>query len=213
MNSKFIVIEGLEGAGKSSAIGAVVDVLRQQGIRDVVLTREPGSTPVAEVLRTLIKDGAGNESVTNLAELLMLYAARVQLVEQVIKPALARGNWVVGDRHDLSTHAYQGAGRGINARFLQALREAVLGNFYPDLTLYLDILPEDGLARVRSRAQPDRIEVQPLAFFERARSGYQSRAAVDERIVTIDASPPLDVVTTVVRARLMEWLRAQTETP
>lgn len=164
MNSKFIVIEGLEGAGKTSAIAEVVDVLRQQGIRDVAFTREPGGTPLAEALRTLIKDGVGDEPVTDCAELLMLYAARVQLVEGIIKPALARGAWVVGDRHDLSSQAYQGGGRGMDTRLLQTLRDAVLGEFRPDLTLYLDIPPALGLARARARGELDRIEVERWRF-------------------------------------------------
>lgn len=213
MNSKFIVIEGLEGAGKTSAIAQVVDVLRQQGIRDVVFTREPGGTPLAEALRTLIKDGAGDEPVTDSAELLMLYAARVQLVEGVIKPALARGAWVVGDRHDLSSQAYQGGGRGMDARLLQTLRDAVLGDFRPDLTLYLDIPPALGLARARARGRLDRIEVESLAFFDRTRARYQALAAADYRIVTIDASQPLAAVSAAIRARLTQWLRAQAPSP
>ncbi|AHF74035.1 thymidylate kinase [Candidatus Sodalis pierantonius str. SOPE] len=212
MNSKFIVIEGLEGAGKTSAIAEVVDVLRQQGIRDVVFTREPGGTPLAEALRTLIKDGVGDEPVTDRAELLMLYAARVQLVEGVIKPALARGAWVVGDRHDLSSQAYQGGGRGMDTRLLQTLRDAVLGEFRPDLTLYLDIPPALGLARARARGELDRIEVESLAFFERTRARYQALAA-DARIVTIDASQPLAAVSAAIHARLTQWLRAQVPSP
>lgn len=209
MNSKFIVIEGLEGAGKTSASAQVVDVLREQGIRDVVFTREPGGTPLAEALRTLIKNGAGGESVTDRAELLMLYAARVQLVEGVIKPALARGAWVVGDRHDLSSQAYQGGGRGMDARLLQTLRDAVLGDFRPDLTLYLDIPPALGLARARARGELDRIEVESLAFFDRTRARYQALAAADDRIVTIDASQPLAAVSDAIRRQLTQWLRTQ----
>lgn len=213
MNSKFIVIEGLEGAGKTSAIAEVVDVLRQQGIRDVVFTREPGGTPLAEALRVLIKDGVGDEPVTDRAELLMLYAARVQLVEEVIKPALARGAWVVGDRHDLSSQAYQGGGRGMDTRLLQTLRDAVLGEFRPDLTLYLDIPPALGLARARARGELDRIEVESLAFFERTRARYQALAAADARIAAIDASQPLAAVSAAIRARLTQWLRAQAPSP
>ncbi|AHF77513.1 Thymidylate kinase (dTMP kinase) [Sodalis praecaptivus] len=213
MNSKFIVIEGLEGAGKTSAIAEVVEVLRQQGIRDVIFTREPGGTPLAEALRVLIKDGVGDEPVTDRAELLMLYAARVQLVEGVIKPALARGAWVVGDRHDLSSQAYQGGGRGMDTRLLQTLRDAVLGEFRPDLTLYLDIPPALGLARARARGELDRIEVESLAFFERTRARYQALAAADARIATIDASQPLAAVSAAIRARLTQWLRAQAPSP
>lgn len=213
MNSKFIVIEGLEGAGKTSAIAEVVEVLRQQGIRDVIFTREPGGTPLAEALRVLIKDGVGDEPVTDRAELLMLYAARVQLVEGVIKPALARGAWVVGDRHDLSSQAYQGGGRGMDTRLLQTLRDAVLGEFRPDLTLYLDIPPALGLARARARGELDRIEVESLAFFERTRARYQALAAADARIATIDASQPLAAVSAAIRARLTQWLGAQAPSP
>lgn len=208
MKSKFIVIEGLEGAGKSSALADVADVLYQQGIRDVIFTREPGGTPLAEVLRTLIKANTSDEFVTDSAEVLMLYAARVQLVEGVIKPALARGTWVVSDRHDLSSQAYQGGGRGIDTRFLQTLRNAVLKDFHPDLTLYLDIPPALGLARVHARGEPDRIEVESLAFFERARARYQVLAAADDCIVTIDASQPLPIVSTAIRAQLIQWLHA-----
>jgi thymidylate kinase (EC 2.7.4.9) len=139
MKSKFIVIEGLEGAGKTTAREAVVAVLHEQGIEDVVFTREPGGTPLAEQLRVLVKQGIDGEQVSDKAELLMLYAARVQLVENVIKPALARGAWVVGDRHDLSSQAYQGGGRGLDTQLMTTLRDAVLGDFRPDLTLYLDV--------------------------------------------------------------------------
>ena len=128
MKSKFIVIEGLEGAGKTTARDAIVAVLHEQGIDDVVFTREPGGTPLAEQLRVLVKQGIDGEQVTDKAELLMLYAARVQLVENVIKPALARGAWVIGDRHELSSQAYQGGGRGLDAQLMTTLRDAVLGD-------------------------------------------------------------------------------------
>lgn len=206
MHGKFIVIEGLEGAGKTNAIAQVVDVLRQQGIHDVVFIREPGGTPLAEALRQLIKEGVGDEPVTDCAELLMLYAARVQLVERVIKPALTRGSWVVSDRHDLSSQAYQGGGRGMDIHLLQTLRAAVLGNFYPDLTLYLDIPQDIGLGRARARGKLDRIEVESLAFFNRTRERYQALSAEDERIVTIDANQPLAAVSAAIRTFLIQWL-------
>lgn len=128
MKNAYIVIEGLEGAGKTTAIKTVVETLNQAGIQDIAFTREPGGTPLAEKLRELIKQGISGEKVTDKAELLMLYAARVQLVENVIKPALAAGKWVVGDRHDLSSQAYQGGGRGIDRQLMQSLRDLVLGN-------------------------------------------------------------------------------------
>lgn len=209
MKSKFIVIEGLEGAGKTTARDTVVDELRQQGIEDIVFTREPGGTPLAEKLRDLVKQGVENEKLTDKAEVLMLYAARVQLVDNVIKPALARGAWVVGDRHDLSSQAYQGGGRGIDSRLMQSLRDTVLGDFKPDLTLYLDLPPEIGLERARSRGALDRIEQESLAFFERTRARYLALAEQDDSIITVDASQTLPEVTASIRTALQAWFKDQ----
>jgi len=209
MKSSFIVIEGLEGAGKTTARDVVVNTLREQGIKDIQFTREPGGTPLAEKLRDLIKQGIEGEPLTDKAEVLMLYAARVQLVENVIKPALARGAWVVGDRHDLSSQAYQGGGRGIDARLMTSLRDTVLGDFRPDLTLYLDLPPAIGLQRARARGELDRIEQESLAFFERTRERYLSLAAEDDRIITIDASQTLEQVTADIRRALIGWISRQ----
>ncbi|RLM27084.1 dTMP kinase [Brenneria alni] len=208
-NSKFIVLEGLEGAGKTSARNIVVETLRAHGVHNVIFTREPGGTPLAEKLRELIKQGMADERVTDKAEILMLYAARVQLVENVIKPALAQGSWVVGDRHDLSSQAYQGGGRGIDQQLLLSLRDTVLGDFRPDLTLYLDLPPAVGLQRARQRGELDRIEQESFAFFERARARYQSLAAEDSSIVTIDADQPIEKVSTDIQAALQQWLQCQ----
>jgi dTMP kinase len=139
----------------------------------------------------------------------MLYAARVQLVENVIKPALARGSWVVGDRHDLSSQAYQGGGRGIDSQLMTSLRDTVLGAFRPDLTLYLDLPPVIGLERARARGELDRIEQESLAFFERTRVRYLELAAADASIKTIDASAPLEQVSAAIRQALQHWLTTQ----
>ncbi|MBD8165301.1 dTMP kinase [Erwinia persicina] len=209
MNSKFIVIEGLEGAGKTTARDAVVSELQRHGINDIVFTREPGGTPLAEKLRELIKQGISDEPVTDRAELLMLYAARVQLVENVIKPALARGAWVVGDRHDLSSQAYQGGGRQMDTGLMNSLKQAVLGDFAPDLTLYLDVTPEIGLQRARARGALDRIEQESLNFFTRTRDRYLQLAAADPRIKTVDATQPLAQVTASLQQTLGQWLQEQ----
>ncbi|GAA3584169.1 dTMP kinase [Gibbsiella greigii] len=207
MKSKFIVIEGLEGAGKTTARDTVVQALNEQGIHDIVFTREPGGTSLAEKLRDLFKRGYQGELPTIKAEVLMLYAARVQLVETVIKPALARGAWVVGDRHDLSSQAYQGGGRGVDPQLMTVLRDAVLGDFKPDLTLYLDLPPLVGLQRACARGDLDRIEQEALPFFERTRERYLALAAQDDTIVTIDAAQPLAQVKAAINQCLSQWLQ------
>ncbi|RRZ87234.1 dTMP kinase [Erwinia sp. 198] len=209
MKSNFIVIEGLEGAGKTTARDTIVATLKQHGIEDIVFTREPGGTPLAEKLRELIKQGIEGEQITDRAELLMLYAARVQLVENVIKPALARGAWVVGDRHDLSSQAYQGGGRGMDIRLMEQLKQSVLGDFAPDLTLYLDVTPEIGLQRARSRGALDRIEQESLNFFTRTRERYLTLAAADESIKTIDATQDIEGVSAAIRQTLAQWLQVR----
>lgn len=208
-NSKFIVIEGLEGAGKTSAIQTVVDTLKDKGITNLAFTREPGGTPLAEKLRELIKLGIEGEKVTDKAELLMLYAARVQLIENVIKPALAEGKWVIGDRHDLSSQAYQGGGRGLDKDLMLSLRNTVLGDFRPDLTLYLDLDPAIGLARARARGELDRIEKESMDFFYRTRERYQALAKDDDAIITIDASQTIEKVQADIRQTLTAWLVQQ----
>ena len=168
MRSKYIVIEGLEGAGKTTARNVVVDTLKELGITEMVFTREPGGTQLAEKLRSLVLDikSVGDEVINDKAEVLLFYAARVQLVETVIKPALAKGQWVIGDRHDLSTQAYLGGGRGIDQNMLATLRDAVLGDFRPDLTLYLDVTPEVGLKRARARGEPARVVQESSDLFQ-----------------------------------------------
>ncbi|MDO6497237.1 dTMP kinase [Photobacterium sanguinicancri] len=209
MNGKFIVIEGLEGAGKSTAIKQVVATLAAQGIHDPQSTREPGGTPLAEQMRTLVKEGHPDEPLTDMAELLLLYAARIQLVENVIKPALNSGRWVVGDRHDMSSQAYQGGGRGFDKALMENLRDTVLGDFRPDFTIYMDIDPVLGLERARGRGELDRIEQMNVDFFHRARARFLELSENDSRVVIIDASQTLDAVTADITAALTQWLETQ----
>ena len=204
MAGKFIVIEGLEGAGKSTAHQCVVDTLKELGINDVVFTREPGGTPLAEKLRHLIKHET-EEPVTDKAELLMLYAARIQLVDNVIKPALAQGKWVVGDRHDMSSQAYQGGGRQLGEAFLTHLKQIVLGDFEPDLTLYLDIDPAVGLARARGRGELDRIEQQDLDFFHRTRARYLELVKDNPKTVMINAEQSIEQVQADIKSAVKNW--------
>ena len=189
MKGKFVVIEGLEGAGKSSAIANVITHLQAKGIQTEAV-REPGGTPLAESLRDLVKK-KWDETVVPTTELLLMYASRVQLVENIIKPHLMDGTWVIGDRHDLSSRAYQGGGRQLGDDLLQKLRAITLGNFYPDLTILLDVDEEVGLKRARERGQLDRIEEEDLAFFKRTRQAYLNIAAKDPSVFVIDANQPM----------------------
>ncbi|WP_267963913.1 dTMP kinase [Testudinibacter sp. TR-2022] len=206
---KFIVLEGLEGAGKTTAREAVLKALQANGISQVEFTREPGGTPLAEKLRELIKFGDSNEVISDKAELLMLYAARIQLVDNVIRPALRAGKWVLGDRHDMSSQAYQGGGRQIDRTLLATLRDTVLGDFKPDLTLYLDIDPELGLSRARSRGELDRIEQLQLDFFQRTRTRYLELVAVDPNAVLIDAAQSMAQVAADVQNAVCTWFAKQ----
>lgn len=203
---KFIVVEGLEGAGKTTAIQTVLKQLKAHGIEKITQTREPGGTPLAEQMRVLVKEGHPEEPLTNIAELLLMYAARSQLVENVIKPALADGHYVLGDRHDLSSQAYQGGGRGFDQVVLKQLRDMVLGDFKPNFTLYMDLPPEIGLQRAKMRGELDRIEQMQLEFFHRIRLRYLELAKDDPSVQIIDASLSLDEVTMQITQALDHWL-------
>lgn len=205
--ASFIVVEGLEGAGKSSVIARLTDLLKQYGLT-VVNTREPGGTPMAEAIRDCVKQD-WNEKVTQETELLLMYAARSQLVENIIKPALEQGSWVIGDRHDLSSVAYQGGGRGVSLETLINLRQMTLGDFAPNFTLYLDIDPQIGLQRARGRGELDRIEQSGLAFFQRARQSYQQQISLMDNAVTIDAAQEMQKVQDDASAALRIFIEQQ----
>lgn len=209
MKANFIVIEGLEGAGKSTAIQTVLNTLKTAGIENIVNTREPGGTPLAEKMRALVKEEHEGEELQDMTELLLLYAARVQLVENVIKPALANGQWVVGDRHDMSSQAYQGGGRQIDASLMKNLRDTTLGDFKPALTLYMDIDPRIGLERARGRGELDRIEKMDISFFERTRERYLNIANSDPSVVVINAEQSIEKVSHDIQEALNEWLSRQ----
>ncbi|WP_434952148.1 dTMP kinase [Shewanella sp. HL-SH4] len=204
---QFIVIEGLEGAGKSSAVSLVQSIITEHTGQAPVCTREPGGTPLAEKIRDLVKIADENDPLCDEAECLLFYAARTQLITNVIKPALAKGQWVLGDRHNLSSLAYQGGGRGLMP-LVKAISDASLHGFKPDLTLYLDIDPSLGLQRASARGALDRIELQHIAFFERARATFLAFAAEDESIIVIDASQSIDKVHQDIRDKLTKRLLA-----
>lgn len=209
LQGKFIVIEGLEGAGKTTAVKTVASVLAGYGMNNQIITREPGGTKLAESIRQLIKQGVDGELLNATAELLMFYAARVQLVESVIKPALRQGKWVIGDRHDLSTQAYQGGGRQLDQTFIVMLKKRILADFNPDLTLYLDLPPELGLERVKRRGKLDHFEQQSLNFFKKTRDRYLELAKKNDSIIIIDAAKSLDEVSLQIKKALSGWLKTK----
>ncbi len=191
MPGKFITLEGIDGAGKSSHLGWLAERLRRTG-REVVVTREPGGTPLGERVRALLL----HEAMEVTTETLLVFAARREHLAQVIRPALARGAWVVSDRFTDATFAYQGGGRGLPADRLEALEAWVQEGLQPDLTLFFDVPVAVGQARLQAAQNaPDRFEQAGVAFYERVRAVYLERARTfPERFRIIDATLSLDGV-------------------
>ena len=199
MRGKFITIEGIEGAGKTTCIQVVTEVTERQGI-SAIHTREPGGTDLGEDLRNLLL-GHKHTGMSDDAELLMMFAARAQHIAQKIKPALDVGKWVLCDRFTDATYAYQGYGRGIPLQKISDLENWVQGALRPDLTLLMDLPVEVGMERAGKRSAPDRFESEAWDFFERIRKGYLSIAAEQpSRVKVIDASQDLANVQVQVRA-------------
>lgn len=193
MTGLFITLEGPEGAGKSTNREYLAERLRAQGL-DVLLTREPGGTPLAEKIRELLLAPA-DEPMTSDTELLLVFAARAQHLAQVIRPALQRGAVVLCDRFTDATYAYQGGGRNVACERIEQLEHFVQGDLRPDLTLIFDLPVEVGLSRAAARGRLDRFEQEGLAFFENVRSAYLSRAAAAPgRYRILDAAQPLAAV-------------------
>ncbi len=191
---RFITVEGIEGVGKSTNIEVLVDRIEAAGL-PVMTTREPGGTPFAEDIREILMN-RGEEPVPEMAELLLMFAARSFNVSNVIRPALEAGTWVVCDRFTDSTRAYQGGGRGIPMATIDRIADWVHADTWPDLTILLDAPVDVGMARAGKRSAPDRIEREQHAFFERVRSAYLDIARDEpERVVLVDASQDIAAVT------------------
>lgn len=204
---KFIVIEGIEGAGKSSAIEVVKNTLEEYQ-QAYITTREPGGTLLAESLREIVKSADHNETVTQETELLLMYAARSQLLANRILPALNEGKWVIGDRHDDSSRAYQGGGRQFDDNVMEMIAKVTLKGFKPDLTLYLDISPEQGLARAQARGELDRIEQEKIEFFHRVRDKYCQIANQDDSIITINAGEDMTTVHQNIKQQVTSFIKS-----
>lgn len=190
---KFITLEGIDGAGKSTHVGGIADFLRGRG-KEIVVTREPGGTPLAEKLRELVL----SQSMDVETETLLVFAARREHIAQIIAPALSAGRWVISDRFTDATYAYQGAGRGMPAEKIAALERWVHDDLQPDLTLVFDAPVEVALSRL-AKARTDRFEREDRGFFERVRGEYLARAAADPgRMRVIQGGRPLAEVKKIV---------------
>ncbi|HLV16863.1 MAG TPA: dTMP kinase [Pseudomonas sp.] len=208
MSGLFITLEGPEGAGKTTNREFLAERLRAAG-RQVLLTREPGGTPLAERIRELLLTPS-DEPMASDTELLLMFAARAQHLEQVIRPALAAGKVVLCDRFTDATYAYQGGGRGLSEERIAVLETFVQGDLRPDLTLVFDLPVEVGLARAAARGRLDRFEQEGREFFEAVRQAYLRRAArYPERYRVIDAGQPLDQVQQQLERLLPELQEAR----
>jgi dTMP kinase len=188
--SKFITFEGVDGAGKSTHLAWFADALRQRGL-DVVVTREPGGTPLGEQLREILL----NQPMSIGTEAMLMFAARLEHIEQVIKPALRAGKWVISDRFSDASFAYQGGGRGMDWEKLRQLEQWVHPDLQPDLTLFFDVPVDVARQRLANNVSLDRFEQEQADFFERVRAGYHKRVEQNpRRYVVIDAAQTLDKV-------------------
>ena len=201
---KFITLEGSEGVGKTTNIDVVCRLLEANGV-PFIKTREPGGTPLAEALREAML-AVREEEVSAMTELLIVFAARTQHLDRVIRPALAAGQWVVCDRFTDASYAYQGYGRGLDLERITALEGWVQNGLQPDLTLLLDLAPEVAEQRMQERTK-DRMESEKVEFYQRVRSGYLRRAAQDARFRVIEAKNTIDTVATEIDAHVSALIR------
>ena len=204
---KFITLEGAEGVGKTTNREFIRRCIEMSG-HSVVVTREPGGTPLAEQIRDLLLERR-EAGMTSDTELLLMFAARAEHLARVIQPALDAGQWVLCDRFTDATYAYQGGGRGIPSSRIAALEEWVQGDLRPDLTLLLDLPVAEGLQRAGKRSSPDRFESEQVAFFEKVRQAYLALAQQHPaRYRVIDAAQPLEVVQQCIRDVLTDFFVA-----
>lgn len=202
---RFITLEGIEGAGKSTQLAEVLRCLEEKGV-EVVQTREPGGSPIGERIRSLLLDPTCKGMAAD-TELLLMFAARAEHLEQKIRPALERGAWVLCDRFTDATYAYQGGGRGVDRERIALLEDYVQGPMRPDLTLLFDLPVTVGLARAGRRSAPDRFESEATRFFEDVRAWYLAIARSDpHRVRLIDASVSAEQVSDQVRSLVTTFL-------
>jgi dTMP kinase len=206
LNGVFLSVEGIEGVGKSTVVKYIAEYLTLAA-REVILTREPGGTKIAESIRQILLDPNIEEKINPDTELLLMFACRSQLITQVIQPALQAGKWVISDRFVDASYAYQGGGRKMNVSHIQMLDQWIVNELKPKVTILLDAPPSLGLARAKNRGPHDRIEQEKVDFFERVRMGYLQQAKADsKRFRIIDATQPLKKVQHDIKYILDELL-------
>ena len=202
---KFITVEGIEGVGKSTNVDFLATAIKEQGF-EVICTREPGGTPIAERIRQILLEH-GEEPLPDIAELLLFFASRALHISNKIRPALAAGKWVICDRFTDASRAYQGAGRGFDLQRINLLADWVQDELQPDMTLLLDAPAEIGMQRAEQRGATDRLESEQISFYKRVRAGYLALAeAHPERFCVVDAARPLPEVQASIAAALKQSL-------
>lgn len=200
---RFITFEGIEGAGKSTQIPLIANWLESLG-KSVIITREPGGTPLGEKIRALLL----NDDMHELTELLLVFAARAQHITTVIQPALNKGQWVLCDRFTEASYAYQGGGRQLGFKKVEILEKWLQGEMQPDITFWFDLPIAIGLERIKKRDHNDRFEQEKYSFFERVMDSYQARAqAFPKRFHRIDAQQSIPEITHVLQNVILPWLR------
>ncbi len=202
---KFITVEGIEGVGKSTNVDFLATAIKEQGF-EVICTREPGGTPIAERIRQILLEH-GEEPLPDIAELLLFFASRALHISNKIRPALAAGKWVICDRFTDASRAYQGAGRGFDLQRINLLADWVQDELQPDMTLLLDAPAEIGMQRAEQRGATDRLESEQISFYKRVRAGYLALAEANpERFCVVDAARPLPEVQASIAAALKQSL-------
>ena len=200
---KWIVIEGIDGAGKTTAMALICSILDSLSI-DYLSLREPGGTLLGEAIRNILKQA--DYQTLPMAEVLLLYAARLQLLETKIKPSLNSGQWILLDRHELSTFAYQCGGRGIDMLDVKQISEICLGSDKPDLTIFLSVAPKRAVERMTARGQLDHIEQQSLQFFENVTLTYEMLLDKYPHVIQIDANQDINDVKHDITAQMNRWI-------
>ncbi|QCI27232.1 dTMP kinase [Buchnera aphidicola] len=205
-NSKFIVLEGIDGSGKTQACKLIAKILKKHNIKYIIV-REPGGTPISEKIRKIIKHINLYEILNNKTILLLVYASRMQLIQNIIKPALKNNIWIISDRYDLSSFAYQGGGYKINNNIIQYLKNIIVNSYNPDLTIYLDVIPKNALKRIIIRGKLDKIEKNNLSFFKRIRNIYLNLISKDINSLLINANLKIDIVHQDIKNKFTKWLK------